>query len=160
MPAIADKEREELPLYRGRIFLRLKGEALFPEWEDLATLDVVRAQMTDPVFEAQYQQEPVPEGGNEFSFDWIPTVAEAPPRERCAPVVQSWDPAYTAGPDSAFSACTTWGYHDGKWYLLDVWRGKLQFPDLLRKVVAHRARWQADHIVIEGRAPVLNLFSH
>jgi predicted phage terminase large subunit-like protein len=150
MPAIAIKEREELPLYRGRIFLRSKGEALFPEREDVATLEGLRVQMTPPVFEAQYQQEPVPEGGNEFNFDLIASVAEAPERERCAPVVQSWDPAYTTGPDSALSACTTWGFCKGKWYLLDVWVGKLQFPDLYRKVVAHKTRWQADHVIIEG----------
>lgn len=150
LPAIAMADREELPLYRDRTFVRLKGEALCPERENIETLSRLRVEMTEPAFSAQYLQEPVPDGGNEFDFDQIPTVLEPPPRELCAPVVQSWDPAYTANRDSAFSACTTWGFYDGKWYLLDVWRDKLVFPDLLNKVVAHKARWQADDVVIEG----------
>lgn len=150
MPAIATLDREELPLYRGRRFVRLKGEALCPEREDLSALALVRAEMGEGPFSAQCQQEPVPDGGNEFDFDRIATCVEPPARGHCAPVIQSWDPAYTVGPGSAFSACTTWGLHNGKWYLLDVLRSKMAFPDLLSKVVSHKSRWNADEVIIEG----------
>jgi predicted phage terminase large subunit-like protein len=157
MPAIAQQDYEELPLYGGRTFIRRKGDALFPEREDLATLERTRSDMGDPEFWAQYLQDPVPEGGNDFNFDLIRTVVQPPARAQCAPVAQSWDPAFTTGPNSAFSVCTTWGYHAGKWYLLDVWRGRLTFPELQDKVIAHKARWNADHVIVEGAGSGIEL---
>ena len=64
-------------------------------------------------------------------------------------VVQSWDTAVTAEPKSDFSVCTTWGLREGKWYLLDVYRARLGYPALKRKVVELRDRWQADPVVVE-----------
>ena len=150
LPAIATQEYDELPLAHGRRFIRRKGDALCPERDDVATLRKLEEEMTRPVFSAQFQQEPVPVGGNEFDFDGIATIPIPPPRIACAPVVQSWDPAFTTDRHSDFSVCTTWGLKVGKWYLLDVSRARLNYPDLVRKVMAHKARWNADHVIIEG----------
>ena len=35
-------------------------------------------------------------------------------------------------------------------YLLDVDRARLTYPDLVRKVIAHKAMWNADHVIVEG----------
>ncbi len=43
-------------------------------------------------------------------------------------VVQSWDTAYIPEPDRDFSVCTTWGYREGTWYLLDLFSERLEFP--------------------------------
>ncbi len=56
----------------------------------------------------------------------------------------------TAAPTSAFSVGTTWGYREGKWYLLDVYRARLDYPDLKRKVRELLLRWNADKVIIEN----------
>jgi hypothetical protein len=52
----------------------------------------------------------------------------------------------TAEPTSDFSVCTTC---ERKWYLLDVYRARLEYPELKRKVIALRDQWRADRVVVE-----------
>ncbi len=40
-----------------------------------------------------------------------------------------------ANPTSDFSVGMTWGFRERKWYLLDLFRGRLEYPDLKRKIV-------------------------
>ena len=101
------------------------------------------------MFSAQYQQNPVPPDGNRLRWDWFQIYEERPPRSFFQMVVQSWDTAVTAEPTSDFSACTTWGYRERKWYLLDVYRARLEYPELKRNVIALRTQWQADRVVVE-----------
>jgi hypothetical protein len=41
--------------------------------------------------------------------------------------VQSWDPALKPGQSNARSACTTWLFHDKKYYLVDVSVGQYDY---------------------------------
>ena len=91
----------------------------------------------------------MPPDGNRLRWEWFPTYDERPPRSFFQMVVQSWDTAVTAEPKSDFSACTTWGFREGKWYLLDVFRARLEYPDLKRKVIALRDQWNADEAIVE-----------
>ena len=45
-------------------------------------------------------------------------------------IVQSWDTANKVTELSDYSVCTTWGIGDGKTYLLDRYRERLEYPDL------------------------------
>jgi hypothetical protein len=59
LPAIAIKdEKRRLP--DGRIIRRRKGEALHPDRESLATLAEIKRNQGSRVFQAQYQQAPIP----------------------------------------------------------------------------------------------------
>jgi predicted phage terminase large subunit-like protein len=64
-------------------------------------------------------------------------------------VIQSWDTAVTADPRSDFSCCTTWGFRERNWYLLDVYQARLEYPDLKRKVIALSYQWNADGVIVE-----------
>ena len=57
-------------------------------------------------------------------------------RSRGAQIVQSWDVASTTAKTSDWSVCTTWLMIKRNYYLLDVWRGRLEFPHLRRKLIA------------------------
>jgi predicted phage terminase large subunit-like protein len=48
--------------------------------------------------------------------------------------------------------CTTWGTLYKKYYLLDVFRQRLNYPDLKRKVIEHAQHWDANTIPIEDKA--------
>ncbi len=148
LKAIAE-ENERFELAHGRVHERRKGEALFPGREPLETLEEIRREIGPFAFSSQYQQDPVPPGGNRLRWAWFGTYDECPPRNYFQQVVQSWDTAVTAEPTSNFSVGTTWGYREGKWYLLDVYRGRLDYPDLKRKVGELLRRWNPDKVIIE-----------
>jgi phage terminase large subunit-like protein len=49
--------------------------------------------------------------------------------------LQSWDTASKGGPDNDWSVCTTWIVTRTKlWYLVDVWRQRVEFPTLKANV--------------------------
>jgi predicted phage terminase large subunit-like protein len=67
-------------------------------------------------------------------------------------IVQSWDTANKATELSDFSVCTTWGVLSRQYYLLDVFRKKLNYPELKRSVIELAKRYSACTIVIEDKA--------
>jgi len=148
LPAIAEKV-ERIQLSPSRWHKREVGEVLNDKREDRALLDQFRRELGPAVFSAQYQQDPISPEGNLLRMEWFGTYEEQPERHEFLKVVQSWDTGMTAEPTSDYSVCTTWGFRDKKWYLLDVFRQRLDFPDLKRAVILERHRWQADRVVIE-----------
>lgn len=149
LPAIAEQD-ETHALPKGRFHVRRKGAALFPEKEPLETLEEIRQEIGSYAFSAQYQQQPVPPGGNRVDLNWFGRYEVRPPREYFQLVVQSWDTALTAEPTSDFSVCTTWGFRERKWYLLDLFRDRLDYPDLKRKVISLRKRWTPGKVIVEN----------
>lgn len=148
LKAIAEED-ERFAINFGRWHERKKGEALFPEMEPLPTLEEIRREIGSFAFSAQYQQNPVPPGGNRVRWAWFGTYDERPERSFFQMVVQSWDTAVTAEPSSDFSVGTTWGFREGKWYLLDLHRARLEYPALKRKVVELLDRWRPERVIIE-----------
>jgi predicted phage terminase large subunit-like protein len=148
LPAIAE-ERQVFALSTGRVHVREPGDLLKPRTEPRVILDEFRQAMGGSDFEAQYQQNPTPPDSALIEWSRIKTYEETPPRERLQYVVQSWDTAFTDGPKADFSVCTTWGFHNDAWLLLDVQRARLSYPDLLARVRRERKAWQTDTIIVE-----------
>lgn len=148
LPAIAP-EAGRFPIGMGRYHLRKVGEALFPEVHDLAALEQIRRELGSTVFNMQYQQDPVAAGGSPMRWEWFRVHDSQMPRNWYQFVVQSWDTAMSADPRADFSVCTTWGFREGIWYLLDVFRDRLDFAPLKRKAVELCLKWQADRVVVE-----------
>ena len=67
-------------------------------------------------------------------------------------IVQSWDTANKATDLSDFSVCTTWGVRDRQFYLLDVFRKRLNYPELKRAARDLAERHNANTILIEDKA--------
>ncbi len=64
--------------------------------------------------------------------------------------MQSWDTANKGGPQNDWSVCTTWVFAKNvRWYLADVWRGRVDYPDLKAKVETHARFWKAKRVVVE-----------
>ena len=148
MPAIAQRD-ESIPLYFGRQFRRRTSDALWPAREPLPVLEEARRTIGSAKFSAQYLQNPVYGEGNLLRPEWFGTYDETPPREYFQDVVQSWDTGMTAEPTSDFTVCTTWGFRESRWYLLDLLRRRLDYPDIKREVVRLKLRWQPAIILIE-----------
>ena len=65
---------------------------------------------------------------------------------------QSWDTAFKTKEENDFSVCTTWAMTKSHFYLLDVFRERLEFPELKRKVVELANVYEINEILIEDKA--------
>ena len=68
-------------------------------------------------------------------------------------IVQSWDTAHTAKPNSCFSVCTTYLYFKYHFYLIDVWREKTEFTRLAYVIPALADEFNAHMVIIENSGP-------
>lgn len=153
--AIAEED-EAWELYDGKVHHRARGEALFPELEDIHELQKIKSMISPPVFSAQYQQNPVNPGGNRISWDQLQFYnPDSFPyaRHEYTCIVQSWDTASLAEPNSDYSACTTIGWHKtGKWHIIDVTRGRLTYDKLRERAFFLAQHYRPDRVVIEAAA--------
>jgi predicted phage terminase large subunit-like protein len=158
LPAIAESE-ERVAIGPGRFHHRMVGGLLNPERESQAVLDQLRRDLGPAVFSAQYQQNPVAPEGNMIRMEWFGSYDHPPVRHEFLKVVQSWDTGMTSASTSDYSVCTTWGFEREryKWYLLDVFRERLDFPDLKRAVIRLRRQHSADIVLIEHAGSGISL---
>ncbi len=56
-----------------------------------------------------------------------------------------------------YSTCSTWLVHKNDAYLIHVYRGRLEYPDLRRKVIGLAAEHRAITVLIEDPGPGMNL---
>ena len=66
--------------------------------------------------------------------------------------MQSWDTANKPSELSDYSVCTTWGLKGPDFYLLNVFRKKLSFPELKRAVAEQNELFRPEVILIEDQA--------
>lgn len=129
LPAIAMAD-QTVRIGRDRVYRRRAGDLLHPQREPREVLDRLRRDIGADPFEAQYQQRPAPPGGAMFKRKWIRRYATLPPIGEDDVLVQSWDTASKSGPANDWSVCTTWLIKDGHYYLVDLFRDKLDYPQL------------------------------
>ncbi len=151
LQAIADHD-EVYHDAQGHRFTRAAGEALHPARESVSVLETTRETVGAFTFSSQYQQRPVPEEGNLVKWAWFQTYDTPPSFEHRDKIVQSWDMASKATELSDYSVCTTWQVKGHHYYLLDVFRARLDFPQLKQAVIAHAQQYHARTILIEDTA--------
>ncbi|WP_421882730.1 phage terminase large subunit [Methylibium sp.] len=154
LPAIAetDEAHEMKSVFGTMTYRRLAGEALHPERESVAMLEKTRATIGDYNFSAQYQQTPIPVGGAIVKTHWLMTYDLQPERGEFTHILQSWDTAMKATDLSDYSVCTTWGYMQGRYHLLDVFRKRLTYPELKRAVIEQARKHSPHTILIEDKS--------
>ncbi|WP_156824870.1 phage terminase large subunit [Methylocystis rosea] len=149
LPAIAECD-EAIPLWGDRMYLRKSGEALSPKREPLDVLDALKLQIGSDAFSAQYQQSPAPPGGAMVKRHWVKRYSGLPPASERLFTLQSWDTASNGGPDNDWSVCTTWIVTRKKlWYLVDVWRRRVDYPTLKARVQTLANKWTARRVLVE-----------
>lgn len=149
LPAIAEADCQ-IPIGPGRFHFRQAGDVLHPEREPREVLEGLRRSLGSTTFSAQYQQCPVPLDGEIIKWHWFRRYTEPPPRSELT-IVQSWDTASKSDQHHDYSVCTTWGIRGDDLFLLDVERGRFDFPSLKRTVVEQARRWQPRTLLIEDK---------
>ena len=151
LPAIAAKDT--LISLPGRQFTWKQGEPLQPRREPTSVLEELKKNMGLAAFNAQELQEPVPESGNMLKKAWLKFCEVCPSRQSNDVVVQSYDTAIKATEASKFSVCLTFLVRNkNEYYLIDVLRQKLEFPELNKLVSSHAGKHSANTILIEDQA--------
>jgi hypothetical protein len=128
---------------------RRAGEALWPARYSLKCLQRIRAVIGGAAFVSLYQQRPAAAEGTIFRREWWRFYREVP---RCWRILQSWDTGFKSGSDNDFTFCSTWGVSAAGYFLLSLWRGRVEFPELKKKVLELAAAWKPSAILIEDRA--------
>jgi predicted phage terminase large subunit-like protein len=145
LPAIAEQD-EQIPIGDGQFHCRRAGDVLHPEREPRDVLESLRAQLGVETFAAQYQQQPVPPGGAMIKRAWVRRYDQLP---KSGQIIQSWDVANKQGEENDYSVCTTWLIYEKRYYLIDVLRGRFDFPTLRTKVFEQAKLHKASRILIE-----------
>jgi predicted phage terminase large subunit-like protein len=158
LPAIA-LEEQIVDIGYGKTHLRRIGDVLHPQRESREALDAIKLEVGSLLFSAQYQQRPVPVEGNLIRRAWFRYFdpADLPAPSWRTRIVQSWDVAIVTGNQNDYSVCTTWRVDNDDAYLLHVFRGRLEYPDLRRKVIALAQEHRPATILVEDAGPGTNL---
>lgn len=148
LPLVEWKDRE-IEIRPNRILSRPAGHILHEERIDEEEIARLRSEMGAKDFEAQYNQRPMPPGGALFKGGWLRRYDEPPEPHQVQGIFQSWDTAYDVHDHNDYSACSTWALSGVRCYLLDVYREKLEFPDLEKAIYAQREKWNAGLVIVE-----------
>lgn len=157
LQAVAEQD-ETFSLRNGRVLKRKAGEVLNPSLDNTAKLEEIKNTLGNYYFQAQYQQNPIPEKGNVINFDWFKRYTELPKDEKGRiRIIQSWDTAMTEHDGSDYSVCITAQVINKQYYIRDVFRKRLLFPDLVKEVKRLKSKYNAREVFIEDKASGVEL---
>jgi predicted phage terminase large subunit-like protein len=132
-----------------------KGAALWPSRFPLSVLQGIRGAIGERAWASLYMGKPSAAEGTIFKRSWLQTYREAPGKfER---LVQSWDIASKTGASNDYSVCTTWGANQSGYYLLGLWRDRVEFPELKRHFGELAQHWGPDCILCEDASSAIPL---
>ncbi len=129
---------------------RREGEALWPKFFPVETLERIKEAVGGSTWASLYQQRPAAAEGSLFKRDWWKYATQFP--ERFEQIVLSLDTAYKVGESNDYSVGLTLGVAQSAYFILDVWRARLQFPELQRKIEVLAERFKPNCLLIEDAA--------
>ncbi len=131
------------------LYSREEGQLLYPLDGGKEEVEMIKVELGSYAFAAQYQQNPLPLSSGIIKREWLKRYRNF--SDSLSYVTQSWDTAVSTSSMSNFSVCTTWTKVGNKFYLLDVYRAKLEYPKLKEQVLSLAARWTPHAILIEAK---------
>ena len=105
------------------------GTSFWEERYPASELEMLRTRQP-ALFQAQYQQEPIVQGGTVIHTDWFKYYDVHPKYER---VFITADTAQKTNEWNDYSVFQVWGKYLNSLYLIDMVRGKWEIPDLIQK---------------------------
>ena len=157
LPAIAEIE-QQIEIAPGEYHTRQIGDLLHPARESRELLDNIKQGMGSATFSAQYQQAPVPPGGNMIDWNWF-KFYDPNSMRNFEEIVISWDTAMKNTELSDYSVGTVWGIWCGLYYLLDLVRVRFDYPALRHKIVELYHQWERPTLLIEDAGSGTSLIS-
>jgi predicted phage terminase large subunit-like protein len=138
------------------------GGPLWPEYWKLEELEAVKHTIGLQKWNAQWQQTPTADEGAILKREWWQRwKLEEPPLVEY--IIQSYDTAYSKKETADYSVITTWGVFvpdidsGPNIILLDVKKGRWDFPELKRIAREEYKNWNPDNVLIEAKATGITL---
>ena len=147
IPAIA--EITQKLDFNNFYYTRKKNELLCESREGIKEIEKIKRELGAYAFSAQYQQNPIDIQGGFIKHEWIKRYIKQPD---FTAIYQSWDTAIKTGIKNDYSVCTTWGITENSYYLLEVFRRKLSYPDLKQVIIEKYQKYEVAGIIIEDKA--------
>lgn len=133
------------------------GKPLWPNFWKLEELEGVKASLSPQKWQAQWQQQPTNDDGAILKREWWQRWPEEDP-PLVNYIIQSYDTAYSKKETADYSVITTWGVFikdqdsGPNIILLNVTRGRWDFPELKRIAKDEYMEWKPDNVLIEAKA--------
>ncbi len=127
---------------------RAVGEPLWANGPSVPSVE--KGEISSRAWAALYQQRPTLEVGNLFQREWFQYRAEMPASFRA--VVQTIDSAWKTGVANDYSVIATWGFDGLRYHVIDVWREKVEYPDLERIALQAYEWYRPGVVIIEDAA--------
>lgn len=125
------------------------GQALWPDRYSIGDLERIKLSIGSRAFESLYQGRPSAVEGNIIKREWWQYYSAKPSFTR---IIHSWDTAFKKGDANDYSVCTVWGETPTGLYLIDVFRERIEFPELKRVAAALYNRDRPSAVLIEDKA--------
>jgi len=125
------------------------NKALWPDRYSLSDLELIRSSIGNKAFTSLYQGEPVIAEGNIIKREWWRYYKETPNFTR---LIHSWDTAFKKGSSSDYSVCTVIGEAENGYYIKDVIKVRVEFPELKRMAVSLCNRDNPIAVLVEDKA--------
>ena len=135
---------------------------MWPEYWKLEELEAVKHTIGIQKWNAQWQQTPTADEGAILKREWWQRwPSDEPPLVEY--IIQSYDTAYSKKETADYSVITTWGVFvkdqdsGPNIILLDVKKGRWDFPELKRIAREEYKTWNPDNVLIEAKATGITL---
>jgi len=130
-----------------------QNELLHPQRYSRKQADELKADMTPYAVAGQLQQRPVPLEGGMIKWDWFKRYMDLPSRHTYLETIQVWDTAQKSNELLHCPwVCGTWMiFYDG-YYLVDVLRRWMNYPDGKKTVLEWAYRYNPSAVIIEDKS--------
>ncbi len=136
-----------------------EGELLWPGHIDAVVIGNLKTSLGSRGYAGQYAQSPMSADGGLFKRLWWQYFNPAV-RPMNGIIRQYWDCAQKPGISNDYSVCATWLHTATGHYLLDLWREKVEAPDLERTAISMSAKWKPSQIVVEDKSAGSSLIQY
>jgi predicted phage terminase large subunit-like protein len=126
-----------------------EGELLHQGREGHEEIERAKSELGSFAFAAQYLQQPIINGAGMVKSSWLRYYIFEP---KFLSIILSWDTAIKTGEGNSYSVCTCWGETEDSFYLLDVNRQRLEYPELKREIIKMIEKWKPNVSLIEDKA--------
>lgn len=127
-----------------------EGELYWPDRFDADWVASQKIALGSYGYAGQHQQRPVPREGGMIKLAWFQRYRQLPANPDA--IIQSWDTASKAKELNCPSVCGTWFVKGGNYYLADVFRKRMEYPELRRTAGNLAIKWKPTQILVEDKS--------
>ncbi len=122
---------------------------IFPDREGKVEVERIKRDMGSYFFNAQYLQKPMLNSNSMIKKEWIHKYSDD---YEYTNIYLSFDTAIKAGVNNDPTVCSVWGEYGNRYYLLDIFRKWLEYPELKSESIKLIEKWKPNAVLIEDKA--------